>query len=152
MSGDCLIGELERVIEKEKPKENLVPEDNIVFTLPKIYMRYSKTKTMNQSMIFATTGWNKKDYSCSTNLKDSFSNYLRYFLDNIDAETVDKFDFFTNKNVKYLFYKFNDYLLFNGQNTVPLRHSKIAKKWNCHERGAEQKLAVSWYSLITTVI
>ena len=56
MSGDCLIGELERVIEKEKPKENLVPEDNIVFTLPKKYMRYSKTKTMNQSMIFATTG------------------------------------------------------------------------------------------------
>ena len=38
---------------------------------------------------------------------------------------MDKFDFFTNKNVKYLFYKFNDYLLFNGLNTVPVRHSKI---------------------------
>ena len=60
--------------------------------------------------------------------KISFSNYLRYFLDNIDAETVDKFDFFTNKNVKYFFYKFNDYLLFNEQNTVLVRHSKIAKK------------------------
>ena len=35
--------------------------------------------------------------------------------------------FFTNKNVKYLFYKFNDYMLFNGQNTVPVRHSKIVK-------------------------
>ena len=35
-SGDCLIGELERVIEKEKPKENLVPDEVIVFTLPKI--------------------------------------------------------------------------------------------------------------------
>ena len=50
--------------------------------------------------------------------KDSFSNYLRYFLDDIDAETVNKFDFFTNKNVKYRFYKFNDYLLFNGQKTL----------------------------------
>ena len=36
MSSDCLIGELERVIEKEKPKENLLPEDDIVFALPKI--------------------------------------------------------------------------------------------------------------------
>ena len=62
-----------------------------------------------------------------------FFNYLRYFLDNlddIDAGTVDKFDFFTNKNVKYLFYKFNDYLLFNRQNTVPVKHSKIVQKEN----------------------
>ena len=36
MSSDRLIGELERVIEKEKPKENLLPEDDIVFALPKI--------------------------------------------------------------------------------------------------------------------
>ena len=56
--------------------------------------------------------------------KGSFSNYLKYFLD-VDNETVKKFDFFARKNVKYLFYKFNDYLLFNGLNTVPVRHSKI---------------------------
>ena len=35
-SGDHLIGELERVIEKEKPRENIVPEDDIIFHLPKI--------------------------------------------------------------------------------------------------------------------
>ena len=35
--------------------------------------------------------------------KYSFSNYLRYFLEDIGAETVDKFHFFTNKNIKYLF-------------------------------------------------
>ena len=35
-SGDRLIGELERVIEKEKPKENLVPKEDIIFHLPKI--------------------------------------------------------------------------------------------------------------------
>ena len=35
-SGNRLIGELERVIEKEKPKENLVPEEDIIFHLPKI--------------------------------------------------------------------------------------------------------------------
>ena len=36
MSGDCLIRELERVIEKEKPKEETVPGENIIFSLPKI--------------------------------------------------------------------------------------------------------------------
>ena len=35
MSGDCLIGELERVIEKEKQKEEIFPDENITFTLPK---------------------------------------------------------------------------------------------------------------------
>ena len=35
MSVDHLIGELERVTEKEKPKEEIVPDDNIIFTLPK---------------------------------------------------------------------------------------------------------------------
>ena len=36
MSGDHLIGELERVIEKEKRKEEIVPGENIIFSLPKI--------------------------------------------------------------------------------------------------------------------
>ena len=36
MSGDCLIGELEKVIEKEKLKEEIVPDENVIFTLPKI--------------------------------------------------------------------------------------------------------------------
>ena len=36
MNSDRLICELERVNEKENPKKNLVPEDDIVFALPKI--------------------------------------------------------------------------------------------------------------------
>ena len=36
MSGDCLIGELERVIEKKKSKEEIVPDENIISSLPKI--------------------------------------------------------------------------------------------------------------------
>ena len=35
-SGDCLIGDLKRVIEKKKPKKNLVTEEVIIFHLPKI--------------------------------------------------------------------------------------------------------------------
>ena len=36
LSSNSLIGELERVIEKEKPKENIVSDEDIVFSLPKI--------------------------------------------------------------------------------------------------------------------
>ena len=36
MTGDCLIGDLERVIEKENPKEEIVHDQNIIFSLPKI--------------------------------------------------------------------------------------------------------------------
>ena len=36
MSGNRLIGELERVTEKEKPKEEIVPDENIIFSLQKI--------------------------------------------------------------------------------------------------------------------
>ena len=35
-SGDCLIGHLERVTEKENPKEEIVHDQNIIFSLPKI--------------------------------------------------------------------------------------------------------------------
>ena len=59
--------------------------------------------------------------------KDSFSNYKKYFLDDTDAETMDKFYFFTNKNVKYLLYKFNDYLLFRNLPTVPVSIQKLLK-------------------------
>ena len=57
--------------------------------------------------------------------KDYFSNHSKYFLDDIDNKTVKKIDFFVHKNVKYIFYKFNNYLLFSGLDMVPVRHLKI---------------------------
>ena len=36
LSGDRLIGELKKVIGKDQPKENLVPDEDIIFTLPKL--------------------------------------------------------------------------------------------------------------------
>ena len=55
---------------------------------------------------------------------DTFSNYIRHFLDNIEHKTFDKYDVFANKNVKYQFYRFNDFLLFIGQPILTVRHSK----------------------------
>ena len=79
---------------------------------------------------------------------DSFLNYLKYFLDDVDNKTVKKFDFFVHKNVKYLFYKFKDYLLFSGLNRVPVRHSKI----NDHKIVMEEIQNRDWQYLVESVI
>ena len=80
--------------------------------------------------------------------KDSFPNYSNYYLDDIDNETVEKCDFFAHKNVKYLFYKFNDYLLFNGVKIVLVRHWKI----NENKIAKEEIKNRDWQYLVKSVI
>ena len=57
----------------------------------------------------------------------NFSSYIRGFLDDIDAETTDRFDPFMNKNVKLLFYRYNDLLISKSLPSVLVRHSKITE-------------------------
>ena len=90
----------------------------------------------------------KKIIHATLTYKNSFSNYLRYFLDNIDAETVDKFDFFTNKNVKYHFYMFSVYLLLSVQTMVRVRQSKIVKS-GIVMKGVQNR---DWQYLVESVI
>ena len=71
---------------------------------------------VTKKLVYATLTYN-----------DSFSNCIKFFLDDIDVKIVDKFDIFMNQNVKSLFYKFNDYLLFRILPTVRVKHSKIVK-------------------------
>ena len=61
---------------------------------------------------------------------------------------MDKFEFFTNKNVKYLLYKFNDYLPFINLLTVPVRHSKIAE----NEIVLKEAQNSDWQYLVESVI
>ena len=75
--------------------------------------------------IFAKSArWNKTKIHTTLSYSDTFSNYVRNFLDDIDHETVDKYNLFTNKNVKYLFYRLNDFLLFRDQPILMVRHLK----------------------------
>ena len=45
----------------------------------------------------------KKIIHTTLTYKDPFLYYIKYCLNDIDAESADRFDFLTNKNVKYLF-------------------------------------------------
>ena len=45
----------------------------------------------------------KKIIHATLTYTDAFSNYIKYFLDNIDAETVDKFNFLSTKMLNIFF-------------------------------------------------
>lgn len=44
ISGDCLRGEFEWVIGKKKPKEEIVPDENIIFGLPDFEIKQEMKK------------------------------------------------------------------------------------------------------------
>ena len=41
---------------------------------------------------------------------NSFEKYIDSFLPSFSIDDVEKFDLYSNKNAKYLFYKFSDYI------------------------------------------
>ena len=83
-----------------------------------LYDNYNTGESIYNFLLRQQDDAKKKIIHAILTYTDSFSNYIKYFLVNIDAETVDKSDFFVNKNVKYLYCRFNDYLLFRSLPTV----------------------------------
>ena len=51
----------------------------------------------------------KNIYHCHTHFHYSFSNYIKEFLDDLDFSTIDTFHMLANKNIKYMFYRYNDF-------------------------------------------
>lgn len=58
-----------------------------------------------------------------------FVTYITEFLIGIDAETDNRFNMLMNKNAKYLFYRYNDFLLSKNRQTISIRHSKIVEDY-----------------------
>ena len=48
------------------------------------------------------------------------------FLPDFDADTDAKLDTLTNKSIKYLFYRYNDYLVYKGFEPSPVIHTKLS--------------------------
>ena len=57
---------------------------------------------------------------------ESYQKYFDEFLLQINGQADNTLDLLTNKNSKYLFYHFNDFLAQVNIPTKPVRHSKIA--------------------------
>ena len=68
-----------------------------------IFCENNNTKESSYYFLLMQQDETKNDYSCNPNQQNYFSNYLRYFLGDIDAETVDKFDFLQTKALNIVF-------------------------------------------------
>ena len=56
----------------------------------------------------------------------TFEQYLSEFLPVFDADTDPRLDTLTYKGIKYLFYKYNDYLVYKGFEPLPVIHTKLS--------------------------
>lgn len=84
---------------------------------------FDKTNT-NKSIydFFASQQHEKKKViNVSFSYSGDFSSYISNFLKGIDCETDDMFDMLTNKNAKYFFYWYNDFLLSKSLPTISIR-------------------------------
>ena len=56
----------------------------------------------------------------------TFEQYLSEFLPAFDADTDSKLDTLTNKGIKYLFYRYNDCLVYKGFEPSFIIHTKLS--------------------------
>ena len=63
----------------------------------------------------------KKIINASLYYGNSFENDLKEYLAGIDSDNDARFDTLTNKNIKHLFYRYNDFLLSRGLSPAELR-------------------------------
>ena len=54
---------------------------------------------------------------------NSFERYTQNFLPSLSLDNVDKFDIYSHKNSKYLFYRFNGYIKMLGRKKQIIKHT-----------------------------
>ena len=69
-------------------------------------------------------------------LKNIYISFLQEF----DLHKVDKFDLHTNKNAKYIFYRYNSYLELSHQKKQIIRHTKKVKGKVGLEKSQKKKI------------
>ena len=73
---------------------------------------------------------------------NSFERYIDSFLPSFFIDDVEKFDLYSNKNAKHLFYRFNDYIRAYGnkrnKNQTYPRDKKFC--WYAENRGKRQAI------------
>ena len=77
-----------------------------------------------------------------------FENYLLEFLTGIDSETDARLDTLSNKNLKYLLYRYNDFLISRGLSTADIRHTKLTANKTIMEKLQNR----DWQLLIESLI
>ena len=98
--------------------------------------RYHENSDTNESICTffknqadETKKWIDFEFILSDDYNDYFMKYLVHIKDGKDK----KYDMLTNKDSKFLFYYFNDYLRQISEPTKPVRHSAVADDYTALE-------------------
>ena len=78
----------------------------------------------------------------------TFEQYLSEFLPAFDADTNTKLDTLTNKSIKYLFYRYNNYLVYKDFEPSPVIHTKLST----NEAVMEKLQNRDWQYLVESLI
>ena len=86
----------------------------------------------------------KHDFKFSANLKQ----YYKWILNEFDAQDKTSYDISTFKNVKFLVYRYNDFLASGGNELIKIRHSQVTD--DC--LAAEEIQNQDWQYLIECIL
>ena len=90
----------------------------------------------------------KKVVTAKIHYGGTFEHYLTEFLASLDADTDARLDTLTNKDIKYLFCRYNDFLLSRGLELSDIAHTKSSTDEIVMERLQNR----DWQYLIESLI
>ena len=106
----------------------LMKENNLLVHIESGDLYYNGTN-MGESIydfVLAQNDFSKKIVKEKLYYASTFEDYLSEFLAGFSAEEDAQLDMLTNKCIKYLFYKYNESLVFAGLDPAFIVHTKVS--------------------------
>ena len=92
-----------------------------------IFYHDFNTKEHFHNFLFAQQDETKQIIPKRISYHHSFESYTRKYFPSFSLEEIDKFDMLSNKNSKYLLYKFNDWIESMNAEKILIRHNSKVK-------------------------
>ena len=99
-----------------------------------IYYDNNDTNESIHNLIAAQTNPISGEIDHSFTFDRDYATYFQWLTDAFNESTKNKLDIFTNKNSKFLFYHFNDYLQQSGKETIKIKHSVVTQDYLAAEK------------------
>ena len=116
-----------------KMGEQIMQENSMSIHLEHGNLFYDKVNTQESfnDFLLIQQDENTQIKNKKISYNQQFKNYLHQFLQSFDYDEIDKFDLYSDKNAKYLLYKFNSYLKSIHQPKKRIRHTiKVNDKFS----------------------
>ena len=99
-----------------------------------IYYDNNDTNESIHSFIFAQENPISGEIDHAFTFDRNYTTYFQWLTDAFNESTKNKLDILTNKNSKFLFYHFNDYLQQSGKEIKKIKHSVVTQDYLAAEK------------------